>query len=206
MKKKALSDGEIFFLNDKYLLLSDFFRLPPDRKFELDLGCGSGDFSVALAQLHPERIVFAADILLNRVRKVIRKAKHEGVNNLYFLRVEARHLVSIILPDACLDRVHLLCPDPWPKHHHKGHRLISSDFTAQLHRVLKPDGIFHFSTDDRHYLAAASGNLNSSGLFEPAGPDAIEDVAGLRTEFEQQWLNAGKSVAHVVWKKKPFPV
>lgn len=202
MKKKALSDGEIFFLNDKYMLLSDFLTIPPGQEIELDLGCGSGDFAVALAQRHPERTVLAADILLNRVRKVIRKAKHEELKNLFFLRVEARHLLSIILPDACLTRLHLLCPDPWPKHHHKGHRLLSSDFTAQLHRVLKMDGIFHFSTDDRHYLNAASENLNSSGLFELIAPDAIADVAGIRTEFEQQWLDAGKTVTHTVWRKK----
>lgn len=206
-KKTPIPDTNFFILNDRYVLLQDFLPGLENRVVELDLGCGKGDFAVALASRFPDRAVLAADVMLGRLRKVVRKARaveEEGAlpENLFFLRVEARHLLSLILPDSCLDRLHILCPDPWPKFKHKGHRLLSSDFTAQIWRVLKPGGIFHFSTDDKPYLAAASRNLDSSGLFFPSEDGAPADVADIRTEFESQWLAMGKSVIHRVWRSR----
>ncbi len=200
MKKKTDCDKEIFLLNDQYLLLSDLMELP--EQIELDLGCGSGDFSIELARRRPERVVFSADIMLNRIRKVASKGRRAGLTNLRYFRVEARHLVSIILPDGCLDRLHILCPDPWPKNRHSGHRLMSADFMMQIFRVLKADGIFHFATDDEPYMAAAVKNLTESGLFERAEDSVLADVADIKTEFERQWLAEGKSVPHTAWRKR----
>ena len=203
MKKKTDSDAEIFLLNNQYVILADLMDLPEGKCVELDLGCGSGDFTVGLAQKFPERLVFAADIMLNRIRKVVSKCRRAGVlGSTRFFRVEARHLVSIILPDQCLDRLHVICPDPWPKNRHSGHRLISSDFMMQIHRVLKPGGIFHFATDDPPYLEAGTKNIVESGLFERVDETVfLADVADIKTEFERQWLAAGKAVPHTAWRK-----
>lgn len=204
MDKFIDSDEDLFILTDKYLLLDDIISLSENGRAELDLGCGRGDFSIALASAYPESTVFAADIMLGRLRKVQRKAHRMKLDNLKFLRVEARHLLTIIFPDASLDRVHILCPDPWPKNKHRGHRLLSSDFMAQIARVLKKDGIFHFATDDAPYLEAAIANVEGSGLFDRAADDALADVSGekFKTEFERQWLAEGKSVTHIAWRKR----
>ena len=204
-RKPPVPETNFFILNDRYAVLSDFLPGWEGRSMELDLGCGKGDFAVELASRHPDRLVFAADVMLGRLRKVVRKAgTPDGgmLPNLVFLRVEARHLVSIILPDSSLDRIHILCPDPWPKYKHKGHRLLSSDFMAQIFRVLKPGGVFHFATDDKPYLDAVVRNVAGSGLFEPAGPEALADVADIRTEFETLWLSQGREVVHIPWRKK----
>ena len=110
----------------------------------------------------------------------------------------------MMLPDASLDRIHLLCPDPWPKNRHRGNRLICSDFTTQLHRVLKTDGIFHFSSDDEYYCNAVNKVIAASGLFQlhPAG---IADLDGVKSDFEKRWLAEGKVVHHRAWIKLPLP-
>jgi len=96
----------------------------------------------------------------------------------------------------------VICPDPWPKNRHSGHRLISSDFMMQIHRVLKPGGIFHFATDDPPYLEAGTKNIVESGLFERVDETVfLADVADIKTEFERQWLAAGKAVPHTAWRK-----
>ena len=86
--------------------------LPADKVCELDLGCGTGSFSVALAASYPERHIMCADVMLGRLRKVVRRSNHQGVENLHVLRVEARHLLGLMIPDASLDRIHLLCRRP----------------------------------------------------------------------------------------------
>lgn len=178
--------------------------LPADKVCELDLGCGTGSFSVALAASYPERHIMCADVMLGRLRKVVRRSNHQGVENLHVLRVEARHLLGLMLPDASLDRIHLLCPDPWPKNRHRGHRLLCCDFTTQIHRVLKKGAVFHFSSDDENYCDAVNRVMESSGLFA-LDMSALADVAHIRSDFENRWLSEGKMVHHRAWRTLDLP-
>ena len=193
-------DAKIRLLSREYLVLD----VDPDAVNELDLGCGSGSFTAALAAKYPERRILAADVMLGRLRKVVRRLERTGNDNWEVLRVEARMLIGRMLPDASLDRIHLLCPDPWPKGRHRGHRLLASDFTAALHRVLKPDGVFHFSSDDANYCDAVEKVMTESRLFAPC-EDGASDLAEVRSDFELRWLEAGRIVRHRTWKKLPLP-
>lgn len=193
-------DARIRILTGVYERLA----MPQDKVCELDLGCGTGSFSVALAASYPERFIICADVMLGRLRKVVRRSNHQGVENLEVLRVEARHLLGIMMPDASLDRIHLLCPDPWPKDRHRGHRLLASDFTTQIHRVLKPGGIFHFSSDDANYCDAVGRVLEASQLFEPY-QEGIADLEGVRSDFENHWREQGLEVPHRAWRRLPLP-
>ena len=171
---------------------------------ELDLGCGVGSYTAELAKRYPERKILAAGVMVGRLRKLVKRCRRMGIGNMTILRTEARHLVAFMLPDESVDRLHLLCPDPWPKGRHSGHRLLTSDFVSQLHRVLKKDGIFHFSSDDEPYYTAVRGVLASSGLFVEA-PEAIADLAGIRSDFEQRWNDEGKPVHHIACRRIPRP-
>ena len=193
-------DPKIRMLSREYCVL----ELDRAAICELDLGCGSGSFTAALAARYPERRVLAADVMLGRLRKVVKRLEKCGSDNWEVLRVEARMLIGRMLPDASLDRIHLLCPDPWPKGRHRGHRLLASDFTAALHRVLKPDGIFHFSSDDANYCRAVEEVVTQSRLFAPA-PDGAADLADVKSDFELKWLAEGKTVKHMAWRKLPLP-
>ena len=55
------------------------------------------------------------------------------------------------LPDASLDRVMILFPDPWHKARHNKRRLVSAEFVVALVRVLKPGGTLRFVTDWKDY-------------------------------------------------------
>ena len=137
--KNQPEDAFINILTQSYTRLDDVADMT--KRVELDLGCGSGSFTAGLAKRYPDAKILAADVMIGRLRKLVRKNQRLDISNMQLLRVEARHLVSYMIPDGALDRLHILCPDPWPKERHKGHRLVTSDFLSQIHRVLKKGGI-----------------------------------------------------------------
>ena len=174
--------------------------VPTSGKTELDLGCGKGTFSCALARLHPDRLIMASDVMIGRLRKLKKKAEKENLANLAILRSESRFLAGILLPDSSIDRIHILCPDPWPKDKHESKRLICSEFIGSLSRILKTGGTFHFSTDDTRYFDSVCGEMGKSGLFQK-DDSLIEDIAEIETDFEKNWKKDGRTVQHSAWKR-----
>lgn len=199
--QNKIEDQFIRIITSEYCRLDDIVTLPPDHLVELDLGCGKGTFTVQLAQRFPDRTILAADVMIGRLRRLTGKMNRNRITNLHLLRVEARMLVGLMIPDRTLHRLHIICPDPWPKGSQRHNRLLCSDFMTHIHRVLSADGMFHFATDDPNYLEAVTGVVEQSGLFTPC-PEAMAELAGLRSDFEARWLSQGKSVEHHLWKRR----
>ena len=55
------------------------------------------------------------------------------------------------LPRACISKLFVLFPDPWPKKRHQKRRLIQTSFLDLLASRLKRAGRVYFATDDVSY-------------------------------------------------------
>jgi tRNA (guanine-N7-)-methyltransferase len=193
-------DSKIKFLETEYLRLKDSIDFVTPEQVELDLGCGNGSFTTALAQRYPTHLILAADILVGRLRKLVNRNRRETVDNIIALRVEARNLLSYMLHDGSINRLHILCPDPWPKGRHRSHRLLCSDFMKNIHRILATDGIFHFATDDDYYYETVCRLVEVSGLFTE-NIEQYVDIADIKSDFEKRWIAEGKTVRHITWQR-----
>jgi len=160
---------------------------------EVDLGCGDGSFLVDLAHALPDHRFLGVERLLGRVRKVCRKAKNAGLQNLRVLRLESRYTVEWLLPPASIHRLHLLCPDPWPKARHHRRRLVQPEFLDALARILEPGGEFLFKSDDAEYFEWTRDLLASRSDFEPL-PWPDNAFFYPQTDFERQWLAEGRTI------------
>ncbi len=196
-----IEDKFIKIISSDYCRLDDIIDLPPEKLIEVDMGCGKGSFSTLLAHRYPERLIISADVMIGRLRKLVKRNEREGVDNIQALRVEARVLLGMMMPDQAVHRLHILCPDPWPKDRHRSNRLLCSDFMVHVHRILKPGGMFHFSTDDVNYLEAVRKVVMASQLFEEY-PEGFADIADFKTDFERLWNGQGKAVSHNVWRRR----
>lgn len=173
------------------LKLTDFF--PEEVPLEIDLGCGDGKFVLEMAEHHSERQFLAVERLLGRVRKVCRGAEKRGLKNLKVLRLESLYTLEWLLPAGRVDRLHLLCPDPWPKARHHRRRLFQKPFLDAVLRVLKPGGELLFKTDHAEYFEWCEEHLAEyEGLEREAWPD--DAFFYPKTDFQLQWEAEGKSL------------
>lgn len=172
--------------------------VPREARVELDMGCGKGRFTLALAQRYPERIILGSDVMLGRLRRLEAKRSKLGMENLSLLRAESGQLVSFQLPPAAIDRLHLLCPDPWPKARHQVRRLVCTEFLCRLRRIMKAGGIVHVSTDHAPYYDDWLDIFARLPFFTPC-QDGVSDVSDLKTDFELQWNAQGIDVRHLCY-------
>lgn len=189
---------------------SDHFRelsrteIFPDtsRPLEVDLGCGDGTFLTGMAAHYPERDFLGVERMLGRVEKTARKIGQQQRSNARIMRLESAYTVGWLLPTASVSRLHLLCPDPWPKKGHAARRLVNqAEFLDGLLRILVDDGEFLLKTDDQPYYEDALASFAArehqfTRLDWPA--DAFFYPT---TDFEQDWLNMGRTIHRARWRR-----
>ncbi len=198
----SAANAHIHFLNNTYAVIDPWFGRPP-RPLELDLGCGKGRFTLELAARFPERLVLGSDIMAGRLQRLARKVARADLTNLELLRAESDELMAYQLPDACVRRLHLLCPDPWPKDRHRNKRLVTTTFLTRVARVLEPDGVLHLATDHEPYLESWQRTIAALPFFA-AAPEGVADILDIKTDFELLWEGQGKRVCHLVYQKRSF--
>jgi tRNA (guanine-N7-)-methyltransferase len=165
---------------------------------ELDMGCGKGRFVLELAARFPQRLILGSDVMLGRLRKLARRILCRRLSNVELLRANNLELVGFQLPAQSIRRVHLLCPDPWPKARHRNRRLLTTDFLVRLTRILEPNGVLHIATDHAPYLESLRQSLARLPFYVEE-PGAVADLEGLKTDFELIWEAYGRSVPHLAY-------
>jgi tRNA (guanine-N7-)-methyltransferase len=130
----------------------------------LEIGFGGGEHMAAQAARAPEVRILGAEPFVNGVASALRHVEEQGLSNVRIHHGDARDLIAA-LPEASIERMFVLFPDPWPKARHHKRRLIQDDVVAALARVLKPGGGLRFATDWRDYAAWTLERITRSGLF-----------------------------------------
>jgi tRNA (guanine-N7-)-methyltransferase len=188
---------------------ADYFRVlekseifADDKPLEVDLGCGDGSFLLGMAARYPERSFLGVERLLGRVRKVGKRISRAGLENAKVLRLESRYTIEWLFPAESVTRLHLLCPDPWPKAKHHRKRLVQQDFLAAMWKVLVPGGEFLFMTDHPEYFEFAAAQVSQFGRLERL-EWAEEAFFYPKTDFQLQWEAEGKSM-HRLRARKPL--
>ena len=124
----------------------------------LEIGPGKGDFLLAQANAHPGQRFAAIEVRGERFSKLIRRVEAAGLTNILLINGDARCVIPRLVPDASLQQIVVLFPDPWPKRRQAFHRLLTVGFLTELVRSLKIGGEFVLKTDVESYAIWAARN------------------------------------------------
>lgn len=165
----------------------------------LEVGFGGGEHALAQIAAHPGTGLIACEPFENGICSLLSRLVPEGQEadaplppNLLLWPDDARILLRG-LPDACLDRLFLLFPDPWPKARHAKRRFLHPAQLPLLARVLRPGAEWRVATDDPTYQAWVAEVMAAQDLFD-APPPAHERPPGWPpTRYEAKALREGRA-------------
>jgi tRNA (guanine-N7-)-methyltransferase len=80
----------------------------------LEIGFGGGEHMAGQAARRRDVLILGAEPFLNGAASALRHIDEQGLENVRLHVGDARELVAA-LPGACLERIFILFPDPWPK-------------------------------------------------------------------------------------------
>jgi len=164
----------------------------------LEVGFGSGEHALAQIAAHPEAALIACEVFENGICSLLSHLVPEGGEataplpaNLRLWTEDARELLRR-LPDACLDRLFLLFPDPWPKARHAKRRFVHPALLPLLARVLRPGAEWRLASDDPTYQAWVAEVMRAQALFDAPSPASERPADWPPTRYEAKALREGR--------------
>ena len=177
----------------------------PNRATHLEIGFGDGARLIARAQQAPDVGFIGCEPFVNGVAKALARIEALGLRNVRLYADDARAFVQA-LPDAVLDLVEILYPDPWPKRRQRKRRLISDEFLTLLARKMKPGARLRFATDADDYAGWTLARILRSADFDwPAqrAADWLTPWDGWEsTRYELKARAAGRPSSYLTFVRK----
>ena len=118
---------------------------------------------------------------------------------------DAKALLRDFVATASVAAVHVYFPDPWWKKRHKKRRVFTSEFAADVARVLAPGGRLFVASDVEEYFVLMTAILRAMPAFaerpDEADRAAPPTDAGYATNFERKARASGTAVWRGVYER-----
>lgn len=173
---------------------------------EVEIGVGKGRFVLEQAAARPEVDFLALEWSLKHLRVAKERAGRRRIGNVRFYRADARHVVGHLIPPASISRLHIYCPDPWPKKRHRKRRFFTRATVQDLERILRPGGYLDLSTDVGEYFEEICALVrNHTGLVEAVDPLFPPERGTSNTNYEIKYLAEGRIIHRASWRRAASP-
>jgi tRNA (guanine-N7-)-methyltransferase len=177
-----------------------------DNPLVLELGCGKGEYSVALAQKFPNKNFIGIDIKGARFWRGAKTAIEENIPNAAFLRAQIE-LIDHAFAKGEVDEIWITFPDPQIKYQRTKHRMTNAEFLKRYKHILKPEGVVNLKTDSEFMHGYTLGLLHGAGhevlyanhnVYKQEG--SPEEVTSIQTYYESLYLEQNKPITYIRFK------
>ena len=171
----------------------------------LEIGCGSGNFTVQNAEKFKDRNYIALELRFKRLVLGAKKSKKRNLDNILFVRKRAETILDFLGKDE-ISGVYINFPDPWEGEEYK--RLINKELFERMDTILKKGGKLYFKTDHQKYYEDVLELLKEiEGYDVVYHTDDLHNTEkaaeNIKTEFEQLFLSKhNMNIKYVEIEKK----
>jgi tRNA (guanine-N7-)-methyltransferase len=170
----------------------------------LEIGCGSGTSTLAMAKAEPGVDVIAVEIYRRGLAQLLSAIDRERVGNIRLIRGNAIDVLDRLIAPGSLTGVRVFFPDPWPKARHHKRRFLQPATIGLIAERLLPGGVLHAATDHPGYAE----HIAEVGDAEPrlcrADPSSRLPISVVRptTKYETKAQEAGSAVNEFIWLRR----
>ena len=207
-KKKEVVKFPNVFSADKENLLNDIYKYFGNRNsITLEIGCGDGDYTIALAQKFPERNLIGVDIKSDRIYQGSSTALELNLSNAAFVTGRFQ-LIFDQFKEKKVDEIIIPFPDPHVRRKSAPRRLISNEFLEIHKTILVSEGTFHFKTDNDDLFEFGIDNLKKQeGEIIHINRDVHATVEktlmeSITTRYERHYVKEGRKISYVNFQFK----
>ena len=170
----------------------------------LEIGFGGGEHLLAHAGRRPEVGFIGVEPFVNSMAKLVTALDATPLPNIRLYDDDATQLLDW-LPDASLNQIDLLYPDPWPKKKHLKRRFVNATNLDRFARVLKPGGTFRFASDIDTYVNWTLQHIDRHPAFAWTARRADDWRTPFShwpgTRYEAKALGEGRTPAYLTFHR-----
>lgn len=173
----------------------------------LELACGKGDYTVALARKNAGNNYIGVDAKGARIFTGAKTALEEGLTNVAFARMRIENINNFFEPNE-VDEIWITFPDPFPRKGDAKRRLSAHGFLERYKKLTKPTAQIHFKTDDLPLFQFTRESMETFGMkllyYKEdiyASPLDFEEL-NIQTFYEKNHLAEGRKINYLcaVWQ------
>lgn len=167
----------------------------------LDVGFGSGDSLISLAQQRPDINFLGVEVYRPGIGSVLIKLEQKQIDNVRVINMDALQLLKENIADDTFAGVMVWFPDPWPKTRHHKRRLVQENFLVELSRVMQHQAILHLASDWQPYIKFMLTHVEVVKTFSRLhGCRNTLNLQRPHTRFEQRGLRKGHKVTDLIYQ------
>lgn len=164
----------------------------------LEIGCGWGQYTLALARKHPERNFVGVDRKGDRIWMGAREALEEGLENVRFLQVNVVDLGEWFAEEE-VSEIWVTFPDPQPKPSKANQRLISHKTLEVYRSICKKGATVHLKTDNLAFFEQALEVVGECEevIWDVHGMVEVPEKLQILTYYEQKFMAEGVPIKYL---------
>lgn len=174
-----------------------------DNPIVLELGCGKGEYTTALAERFPEKNYIGIDIKGARLWKGAKYATVNNLHNVAFIRTRIEFIESLFDRNE-VSEIWITFADPQEKKPKK--RLTHPLFLERYRHFLKPEGTIHLKTDSRllHFFTLETALQNNLTVIDHNddiyGSSRADELLSIKTFYESNFLAQGVRITYMSFR------
>jgi tRNA (guanine-N7-)-methyltransferase len=182
-------------------------KIKNEAEIHFEIGFGNGEHLYGMAEQSPKALFIGCEPFVKGVSQALGVIEAQGLDNVLIYMEDARELLDA-MPNASIDYLYVLFPDPWPKARHHKRRIINQEFLQLAHAKLKPTGALVAASDHEDYAEWILDHVAQSGLYAVKSINKVDwqqqPADWVPTKYEAKAKSLESNIYYYTFPKSHF--